>query len=62
MRLSHGLVKGGKNMCSIIGYCGRPDDMAAFQAAFSKTISRGPDDSRMIEAGEGYLGDRKSVV
>ena len=62
MRLSPGLVKGGKNMCSIIGYCGRPDDMAAFQAAFSKTISRGPDDSRMIEAGEGYLGFHRLAI
>ena len=42
-------------MCSIIGYCGKPMDMAAFQAAFSKTISRGPDDSRMMEVGEGFL-------
>ena len=43
-------------MCSIIGYCGRPLDMAAFQAAFAKTISRGPDDTRLLDVGQGLLG------
>ena len=43
-------------MCSIIGYCGRPLDRAAFDAAFSRTQSRGPDDTRIIEAGQGLLG------
>lgn len=43
-------------MCSIIGYCGKPMDMAAFQAAFARTISRGPDDSRILAAGQGLLG------
>ena len=43
-------------MCSIIGYCGKPMDMDAFQAAFAKTISRGPDDSRVLEVGQGLLG------
>ena len=43
-------------MCSIIGYCGRPMDMAAFCAAFAQTISRGPDDSRVLEVGQGLLG------
>ena len=43
-------------MCSIIGYCGKPMDMAAFQAAFAKTISRGPDDSRILHVGQGLLG------
>ena len=43
-------------MCSIIGYCGKPQDMAAFRAAFARTVSRGPDDSRMVAAGQGLLG------
>ena len=43
-------------MCSIIGYCGRPADLTAFQAGFAKTISRGPDDSRVIDVGQGILG------
>lgn len=56
-------------MCSIMGYCGVCDDLEAFQKGFDKTISRGPDDSRIVDTGNGLLGfhrlaiiDRKSVV
>ena len=43
-------------MCSIIGYCGHCDDLAAFKAGFDRTISRGPDDSRIVDVGQGLLG------
>ena len=43
-------------MCSIIGYCGKPIDSAAFQAGFDRTLSRGPDDSRILDVGQGVLG------
>ena len=43
-------------MCSIFSYCGKPEDQAAFDAGFSKTKSRGPDDSRVIDTGKGLLG------
>lgn len=43
-------------MCSIIGYCGRCPDRAAFQAGFDRTLSRGPDDTRLVEVGGGILG------
>ena len=43
-------------MCSIIGYCGKPLRQAAFETAFSRTLSRGPDDTRIVEAGQGLLG------
>ena len=43
-------------MCSIIGYCGPVPDRAAFRAAFEETKSRGPDDTRIVHAGEGVLG------
>ena len=49
-------------MCSIIGYCGNPMDTAAFQAAFAKTISRGPDDSRLIDVGQGLLGFHRLAI
>ena len=49
-------------MCSIIGYCGKPMDMAAFQAAFAQTISRGPDDSRILEMGQGLLGFHRLAI
>ena len=43
-------------MCSIIGYCGPVADSEAFQRGFDRTKSRGPDDSRVIQAGQGMLG------
>ena len=43
-------------MCSIIGYTGSPEDMTAFETGFQKTKSRGPDDSRVIDTGNGLLG------
>ena len=43
-------------MCSIIGYCGPVIDPAAFDAAFQRTLSRGPDQSRVVKAGSGVLG------
>lgn len=49
-------------MCSIIGYCGKPMDMAAFQVAFAQTISRGPDDSRILEVGQGLLGFHRLAI
>lgn len=42
-------------MCSIFGYCGKVRDEAAFEDGFSKTKSRGPDDSRIVKAGGGVL-------
>ena len=49
-------------MCSIIGYCGKPMDMAAFQKAFARTISRGPDDSRLLQLGQGLLGFHRLAI
>ena len=43
-------------MCSIMGYCSRSADFDVFKKGFDKTISRGPDDSRIVDTGEGFLG------
>ncbi|MGM9646667.1 MAG: asparagine synthase B [Eubacteriales bacterium] len=43
-------------MCSIMGYCGRGATFASFSKGFDQTISRGPDDSRIIDTGRGLLG------
>ncbi|MBO4326377.1 MAG: asparagine synthase B, partial [Clostridia bacterium] len=43
-------------MCSIIGYCGKVIDRAAFKSGFARTKSRGPDDTRTADTGEGLLG------
>ncbi|MBQ7637528.1 MAG: asparagine synthase B, partial [Clostridia bacterium] len=43
-------------MCSIISICGEEYDAEAFQKGFSRTKSRGPDDTRVIGTGKGLLG------
>ena len=49
-------------MCSIMGYCG--DDVAydLFKEKFDKTISRGPDDSKIIDTGNGLLGFHRLAI
>lgn len=49
-------------MCSIMGYCGVCDDLEAFQKGFAKTISRGPDDSRIVDTGNGLLGFHRLAI
>ncbi len=39
-----------------MGYCGTGYSKAAFLKAFERTLSRGPDDSRIIDTGNGLLG------
>ena len=43
-------------MCSIFGYSGNSLSAAKLKEGFDKTISRGPDMSRIIETGKGILG------
>ena len=43
-------------MCSIMGYCGRDISIEAFQKGFARTLSRGPDDSKVVDTGTGLLG------
>ena len=43
-------------MCSIMGYCSRSAVYDVFLEGFNRTISRGPDDSRIVETGDGLLG------
>ncbi len=43
-------------MCSIMGYCGSSADYDAFMKGFMETVSRGPDDSRVVDTGNGLLG------
>ena len=49
-------------MCSIMGYCGRAADLQKFQAGFEQTISRGPDDSRIVDTGNGLLGFHRLAI
>ena len=38
-------------MCSIMGYCSEAADYEQFRKGFDKTLSRGPDDSRIVDKG-----------
>ena len=50
-------------MCAIIGYCGAGGDLAKIKAGLLRTASRGPDDSRIVDTGAGYLGfNRLSIM
>ena len=43
-------------MCSIMGYCGKSATLSEFKEGFDRTISRGPDDTRIIDTKNGFLG------
>ena len=49
-------------MCSIMGYCSRSAAYDAFKEGFDKTISRGPDDSRIVDTGDGFLGFHRLAI
>ncbi|MDO5123328.1 MAG: asparagine synthase B [Eubacteriales bacterium] len=49
-------------MCSIMGYCGDSATKECFLKGFQRTVSRGPDDSRIIDTGEGLLGFHRLAI
>lgn len=49
-------------MCSIMGYCGETYSPEKFQEGFEKTVSRGPDDSRIVNTGNGLLGFHRLAI
>ena len=49
-------------MCSIMGYCGSGATFASFSEAFDKTVSRGPDDTKIIDTGNGLLGFHRLAI
>ena len=49
-------------MCSIMGYCGTGMPMETFQRGFDRTISRGPDDTRIICTDHGILGFHRLAI
>ena len=49
-------------MCSIMGYCGKTISFADFKEGFDRTVSRGPDDSRIIDTGSGLLGFHRLAI
>ncbi len=49
-------------MCSIMGYCGDSAEKECFFKGFEKTVSRGPDDTRIIDTGKGLLGFHRLAI
>lgn len=49
-------------MCSIMGYCDECAAFDLFKEGLSKTKSRGPDDSRIIDTGKGLLGFHRLAI
>ena len=49
-------------MCSVVGLLSYPEDYEKFEAGFNKTKSRGPDDTRVIRAGDGLLGFHRLAI
>ena len=49
-------------MCSIMGYCTPDADVSVFTKGFSKTKSRGPDGSRIVDTGMGLLGFHRLAI
>lgn len=49
-------------MCSIMGYCGADVPYAAFKKGFDMTVSRGPDDSRVVDTKKGALGFHRLAI
>ncbi len=49
-------------MCSIMGYCGRGADRSKFEEGFARTVSRGPDDARIVDTSEGLLGFHRLAI
>lgn len=49
-------------MCSIMGYCGSDATFDDFKKGFDRTVSRGPDDSRIVDTGKGLLGFHRLAI
>ena len=49
-------------MCSIMGYCSPRAPRDAFAEGFERTLSRGPDSSRIVDTGAGLLGFHRLAI
>ena len=49
-------------MCSIMGYCDVGVTVSDFMRGFEKTVSRGPDDSRVIDNGRGLMAFHRLAI
>ncbi len=49
-------------MCSIMSYCDPEISREEFEKGFDATISRGPDDSRIVDTGNGMMGFHRLAI
>ena len=56
------LLRESNHMCSIIGFCDKRAQYEVVKAALLKTKSRGPDDTRIVDTGNGYLGFNRLAI
>ena len=49
-------------MCSIMAYCRKDAPRDKFEEGFSRTTSRGPDDSRIVDTGAGLMGFHRLAI
>ena len=49
-------------MCSIMGYCDSDITYETFVKHFEKTVSRGPDDTKILDTGNGRLGFHRLAI
>ena len=49
-------------MCSIMGWCAENAAYDQFLEGFERTLSRGPDDTRIVETGKGLLGFHRLAI
>ena len=49
-------------MCSIMGYCDARACLSIFKEGFRQTISRGPDESNIVDTGSGLLGFHRLAI
>ena len=49
-------------MCSILGFCGKDTEGKIIKDALEKTHSRGPDDYRVMETGNGFLAFNRLAI
>ena len=49
-------------MCSIMSYCSRSAAIDVFMEGFNRTISRGPDDTRIVKTDNGLLGFHRLAI
>ena len=49
-------------MCSIMGFCGIGTTYSDFKTCLDATISRGPDDTQVVDTGKGLLGFHRLAI